>query len=390
MPLFSIITPVYNGEKYIRNTINSVLSQDCGDFEYIIVNDGSTDNTAKILDEYQKLDHRIKVVNENNQWIFAAMNNGCNIASGEYVFFVNADDLMCTGTLSNAKTLIAKYNPDVIWTRICACRCNEKQEILEWDFLHYEDRIWEERYFANPYEVRKNWIWLYKMEYTQNNINFYKRDITTKYPFRNDFYGADTYFNPHMANAIQSSVTMIDPSIIFFDYRCTGMNTSIGKYYGYEHKMFQAIMNEHKARLEEWNMFTEYNKNYLYKRTLREVSYCISLLKGTQCKLSTEEKIEKIMMESFGDAMYSIASEIDALEELESRVLSGIRNILLTESISEKSEWFFVNQLLDILLRYEKSKVDKQILQAAIDHPLNKNHLGWSFMKKLGENAWSF
>ena len=54
MPLFSIITPVYNGERYIKNTLDSVLSQEFKDYEYIIVNDGSTDGTLDILKEYKK------------------------------------------------------------------------------------------------------------------------------------------------------------------------------------------------------------------------------------------------------------------------------------------------------------------------------------------------
>lgn len=390
MPLFSIITPVYNGERYIKNTLDSVLSQEFKDYEYIIVNDGSTDGTLDILKEYRKKDIRIKIVDQSNQWIFNAMNNGCKVATGEYIFFINADDLMCEHTLKRAEELIKKYNPDVIWTRINACRCNENQEILEEDILNYARYTWEEKFFKDADEVHKNWLWLYQREYTQNNVNFYRRNLLLEYPFRNDFYGADTYLNPHMANAINSAVTMVEPVIMFMDYNSDSMNTSGDKYYGYEFEMYHAIMDEHIARLQEWNVFDEEAKQYLYKRALREISYCMRLLNTSRCKLSLEEKLEVIVNKYFGDKMYKIANEIGATEELESRVLSGIRTILLREQITKESKWYFLYKLLDILLRYEKTQDDKKIVENAINNSLNKNHLGKTFYEKLGDEAWSF
>ena len=83
MPLISIITPVYNKEKYVANAIESVLSQSFDAFEYIIIDDGSTDASPAIVDEYAKKDNRIKVIHQQNQWIYASFNNGIREASGE-------------------------------------------------------------------------------------------------------------------------------------------------------------------------------------------------------------------------------------------------------------------------------------------------------------------
>ena len=114
------------------------------------------------------------------------------------------------------------------------------------------------------------------------------------------------------------------------------------------------------------------------------------LLNTSRCKLSLEEKLEVIVNKYFGDKMYKMSSEIGATEELESRVLSGIRTILLREQIAKESKWYFLYELLDSLLRYEKTQDDRQIVEKAINNPLNKNHLGKTFYEKLGDEAWNF
>lgn len=67
MPKFSIIIPVYNTEKYLQQCVESVLNQTYADFEIILVNDGSTDNSAKICNDFSKIDKRVKVINKINE-----------------------------------------------------------------------------------------------------------------------------------------------------------------------------------------------------------------------------------------------------------------------------------------------------------------------------------
>lgn len=87
--LVSIITPAYNCEDFIEETINSVLSQDYDNLEYIVVNDGSTDNTYKILCKYDK---HIKIINQKNEGQSSALNNGWAMSSGDYIGYLSADD----------------------------------------------------------------------------------------------------------------------------------------------------------------------------------------------------------------------------------------------------------------------------------------------------------
>ncbi len=89
---FSVIIPVYNVEKYLRECIDSILSQSFDDYEIILVNDGSTDSSPAICDEYVKKDSRVKVIHKENGGASVARNIGTDIAIGKYILYLDSDD----------------------------------------------------------------------------------------------------------------------------------------------------------------------------------------------------------------------------------------------------------------------------------------------------------
>jgi len=89
---FSFIVPVYNVEKYLRECLDSVLSQTYTGYEVICINDGSTDGSLTILEEYAEQNERIKIITQENQGLSAARNKGIREASGDYIFFLDSDD----------------------------------------------------------------------------------------------------------------------------------------------------------------------------------------------------------------------------------------------------------------------------------------------------------
>nr|WP_054656720.1 glycosyltransferase family A protein [Lentilactobacillus otakiensis] len=93
-PMISVIVPVYNLEKYVRQTIKSILQQNYRNFEVIIVNDGSTDNSLSILQELKKNDPRILIFNQVNQGQAVARNLGISHANGDYITFIDGDDIV--------------------------------------------------------------------------------------------------------------------------------------------------------------------------------------------------------------------------------------------------------------------------------------------------------
>lgn len=92
---FSIVVPVYNVEKYLRECIDSILSQTFTDFELILVDDGSKDNSPLICDEYAQKDGRIKVIHKQNGGLSDARNVGTNEAKGSYIVYIDSDDYYC-------------------------------------------------------------------------------------------------------------------------------------------------------------------------------------------------------------------------------------------------------------------------------------------------------
>ena len=88
---YSFIVPCYNGEKYIVKCLDSILKQTSNNYEVIVINDGSTDNSINIINKY-KNDKKIVIINQDNMGLSLARNNGINKAKGEYLIFVDCDD----------------------------------------------------------------------------------------------------------------------------------------------------------------------------------------------------------------------------------------------------------------------------------------------------------
>lgn len=108
--LFSIIVPCYNSKNFIRDCIDSILVQNFNDFEVILIDDGSTDGTDKILDEYAKNDLRIHVYHFENAGVSYSRRRGIHLASGEYLIFVDSDDSINPNLLSNLYNAIINHD----------------------------------------------------------------------------------------------------------------------------------------------------------------------------------------------------------------------------------------------------------------------------------------
>src|SRR5690554_4270366 len=107
MPYFSIIIPLYNKEKYIENTLKSVLNQSFSDFEVIVINDGSTDQSVAMVEKIK--DPRIHIVHQENQGVSVARNRGIALATTPHITFLDADDFWYPHYLETFYELLEKH-----------------------------------------------------------------------------------------------------------------------------------------------------------------------------------------------------------------------------------------------------------------------------------------
>ena len=126
--LVSIIVPVYNVEKFIEKCVKSLMNQSHKDIENILVDDGSPDQSPKIIDRIAIEDQRVHVINQQNKDVSAARNAGLQCATGEYVMFVDGDDWVDSDYVSyfltlvtGSKILMPMYTPNTVqFVGVCA------------------------------------------------------------------------------------------------------------------------------------------------------------------------------------------------------------------------------------------------------------------------------
>lgn len=113
-PFFSIITPVYNAEKYIEKCIESIQDQTFSNFELLLVNDGSSDNSGELCDSYAVKDSRIQVFHKRNGGVSSARNFALDKAKGKYIIFLDSDDYFTLNALDVCKDIITKNTLDIL------------------------------------------------------------------------------------------------------------------------------------------------------------------------------------------------------------------------------------------------------------------------------------
>lgn len=113
-PVFSILMPVFNAESFIRESLESVLSQKFYDWELIIVNDGSTDGSRGICEEYAARDERIRLIDQRNEGQLSARRTGICAAKGQFSIFLDADDLLESTCLEKLYRVLSAHHPDIV------------------------------------------------------------------------------------------------------------------------------------------------------------------------------------------------------------------------------------------------------------------------------------
>ena len=164
-PLISVIIPVYNVEKYLNRCLESVLQQTYTNLEIILVDDGSTDNSPKMCDDWAEKDNRIKVIHKINGGLSSARNAGLNHMNGDYVYFIDSDDEIINNTIEILYNVLIEYQCDVTFARFYRI-FGEKTVTYQPGFtnefkLYNEDEFWSsvyELYITDDFEYSINMI----------------------------------------------------------------------------------------------------------------------------------------------------------------------------------------------------------------------------------------
>ena len=199
--LISIVVPVYNVEKYLQRCIDSILAQTFPDFELILVDDGSTDNSGKICDEYAKKDQRIVVVHQENRGQSLSRNLGISLAKGDYITFIDSDDFILPHFLEYLYKECTNAGADM---SICGfSRYLDKDDI--------SSVIERMDYKSESYEKTKMEEYLVSSKIT-NTVwgKLYKKSIVCDFKFPNRKYCEDVFSTYMLIHASKR--------IVFFDY----------------------------------------------------------------------------------------------------------------------------------------------------------------------------
>lgn len=183
----SVIVPVYNVEKYLKRCINSILNQTFKNFELILVNDGSTDNSLNICKNYKEKDGRIQLISQTNKGLSAARNTGLKYAKGKYVCFVDSDDFIEKEYLSLLLSNIEKYNSDIA--------------MCEYYLTNEEGRKYSISRLNEPKDIhvlsgKKTFSYFYKENYVPNVVAWNK--IYLRSLFDNIKYDEGHYFEDEL------------------------------------------------------------------------------------------------------------------------------------------------------------------------------------------------
>jgi len=257
MPEISIIVPIYNGAKYINKCIEMIINQTFKDFELIIVDDGSTDNSREMCKGYSEKDNRIKVISKKNEGTWAARNRAIDESIGKYIIFFDCDDFYEDDLLFVMHQSISNNDADLVISGQTNVTVDENGETLRRVKV-----LPKEQFFKTKNDILDNYILLRKEEIGDTLWNkIYKAEIIKKYNLKFEKYkrGEDTLFNVNYYEHIDKCFVI---SKAFYSYRIENANPVWMKY---SENYLNIVSMENDAiisKLKEWGKYNKEAEEY--------------------------------------------------------------------------------------------------------------------------------
>lgn len=298
MPRLSVIVPVYNAETTLKQSINSILEQTYRDYELILVDDGSTDNSGRLCDEIAKMDGRVRVIHKKNGGAGSARNVGIKQASGSFIAFPDADDFCKPEMFGNMMRFMEEGYDLVICSyenvKVNEEGCRYSQETQE--FFDAE--------FKSVDAVRKAWFKIRSMNISLLNTpwnKIYKKSIIDQYDITYpDLRRAqDAVFNLYYYDHI-SSLKIIEQSL--YQYNSNDITRVGNKFPKDVYKCFIEYNRVMEEIITGWEMYYGQYKTLCDNNFLGNMDICVALCENPIWKLTREEKrgyLEKIIEDQY-------------------------------------------------------------------------------------------
>lgn len=313
---FSIIMPVYNVEKYLEKAIKSVLEQTFYDFELIIIDDASNDNSKKIYIKYKEFCRIYRL--EKNLGLSSVRNLGLEKSKGEYILFMDSDDWLENNALEILYNRIRKRKENVIIFGISEEYFNKKDQYIKSNIIKSE-------YYCskNLIDIRKKIISLYEntlFRYAWNKI--YKREFleNNNLKFKKINIVEDIIFNIEVFEYIDS-ILILDDVLIHYRRRVQG--SLINKYYNDYWEVNKKVIDLEYNQYNRWNMISNIKKT-LVRQYIKFVFLSIQMIFYKECKKSFNEKkdfIKDFVKKCSKEKFFKDITEKDLSGSLKYRVM---------------------------------------------------------------------
>ncbi len=338
---FSVIIPVYNCADKLHISVDSILNQTFQDFELILVNDGSKDDSLKVCRLYTAKDSRVKVLNQTNSGAGPARNNGIEQASGDYLVFCDADDFYEPIALKSFARATEK-NPDIIISSYQEFKYSTGGEVIV-----CSKRMMEPQEVTDLNEVRKAYI-----EFRKQSVitapwgKAYRRSVVVEneIKFANLRRCQDVAFNLSFYDHVYS-VTVIPE--ITYNYQTPDDDSYLKKFPVNMFDIHKTIYQMTVEKLVKWDVLTDREKRFLDEHLMRDAIILLRLNFQNSWKLSKAEQI-KLSRKILEDSVLGAATQTKS---------TGLMNKIIRYILRSKKLWLVNGFSWGTLIYQERIKV---------------------------------
>ena len=285
----SVVMPVYNADRYLAKSIESMLSQTLKEIELILVNDGSKDKSLKICEEYKIKDNRVTVINKKNEGACIARNIGIEKARGKYIQLVDADDYIESNMLEEQYNLAEQTNAEVV---MCGMKfdVHQKSGQVVTSESYYKDMLLKSQDDIKPIfmDLFDNLLFNYTHNklYSSGFLKSNNLQFIEWLPI-----DQDTNFNIDVFRKL-NKLTISTKS--YYHYVKTFDETIVTRYHANKFKVRTFRYDRLKQLLMDWDIYNEENKKKLASMYIHHVIECIEMFNHDKCSLSFKEKKQQI------------------------------------------------------------------------------------------------